>query len=165
MYIYNANVNLDLEFCHFINCRAAATAPINSLSPRNGGGAIYVENNLVTVNVYGSIFTGNTADSGHGDDVFRNQYGATAYPVFTFHNTCPSPYSAISPVMLEEGVDVYSYEVCKKQQEFSIASLANSITRSLRIPTTQTLLIPTTQTIITSVMRTIGYVHPRGAQR
>ena len=153
MYIYNGNVNVDLQFCHFINCKAYHTVP-----PRNGGGAIYVEHNLVTVNVYGSIFTGNTADSGHGGDVFRNpsEYnseGATAYPVFTFHNTCPSPYSAISPVMLEEGVDVYSYEVCKKQQEFSIASLANSITRSLRI------------SIITSVMRTIGYVHPRGAQR
>jgi len=109
MYIYNGNVNVDLQFCHFINCKAYHTVP-----PRNGGGAIYVEHNLVTVNAYGNIFTGNTADSGHGGDVFRNPYiygGAhTVYPVFSFHATCPSPYSAISPIYVGGYVDVYSYE-------------------------------------------------------
>ena len=73
------------------------------------------------------------------------------YPVFSFHNTCPPPYSAISPTYVEGYVAVYSYEVSKKQQEFS---LANSIARSLRI-----------SIIMLSVMRTFGYVHPRGAQR
>ncbi|GMI06571.1 hypothetical protein TrVE_jg7923 [Triparma verrucosa] len=144
MYIYDANVNVDLKFCHFINCKADATAPINSLSPRNGGGAIYVEHNLVTVNVYGSIFTGNTADSGHGGDVFRNpsEYnseGATAYPVFTFHNTCPSPYSAISPVMLEEGVDVYSYE----DLDYNFGYKASWICAPTRSPTLSPTQSPT----------------------
>ncbi|GMH78585.1 hypothetical protein TrLO_g12033 [Triparma laevis f. longispina] len=105
MYIYNANVILDLEFCVFTNCKAAHT-----IAPHNGGGAIYVEHNLVTVNVYGTIFTGNTADSGHVDDIFRAPWGTVKiYPVFTVHSTCTSPYSSLSPIQ-GDNLDTYSYE-------------------------------------------------------
>ena len=55
-----------------------------------GGGAIYV--NSGTTNIYGTSFNGNTADSGDGDDIYR-QSGT-----ITIHNMCPSPYSSNTPI-------------------------------------------------------------------
>jgi hypothetical protein len=76
---------VDLKLCIFSNNRA---------TPSNGGGgAIYVHSG--TVNVYGSFFNGNTADSGDGDDIYRwNRATGT----ITIHNTCPSPYSSNTPI-------------------------------------------------------------------
>jgi predicted outer membrane repeat protein len=75
---------MDLELCTFSNNRATDSY--------TGGGALYVEGSGTTVNVYGTSFNGNTADSGNGDDVYR--LGGT----ITFHNTCPSPYSSNTPI-------------------------------------------------------------------
>ncbi|GMI14252.1 hypothetical protein TrLO_g13075 [Triparma laevis f. longispina] len=142
MYIYNANVILDLEFCVFTNCKALYTTP-----PRNGGGAIYVEHNLVTVNVYGTIFTGNTADSGHGDDIFRNPWvnpvtpwvNPKFYPIFTVHNTCTSPYSSLSPIQ-GDGLDTYSYD----DYDYNSFGYPNSfICAPTRSPTLSPTLSPT----------------------
>ena len=73
-----------LELCIFSNNRAT--------SSWQGGGAIYLHDSGTTVNIYGTTFNGNTADSGNGDDIYRN--GGT----ITIHNTCPSPYSSNTPI-------------------------------------------------------------------
>jgi hypothetical protein len=59
-----------------------------------GGGAIYVADSGTTINVYGTSFSGNTADSGNGDDIYNKSNGGT----ITIHNTCPSPYSSNTPI-------------------------------------------------------------------
>ena len=75
---------VDLELCVFSNNRATDSD--------YGGGAIYIASTGGTVNAYGTRFSGNTADSGNGDDIYRN--GGT----ITIHNTCPSPYSSNTPI-------------------------------------------------------------------
>lgn len=78
----NTGAIVNILLCIFSSCRATTG---------NGGGAIYLGNNGATVNVFGSRFTGNTADSGDGKDVFNN--GGT----MIFHSSCPSPYSSNTP--------------------------------------------------------------------
>jgi predicted outer membrane repeat protein len=77
---------VDLELLIFSNNRAT--------SSNYGGGAIYVEGSGTTVNVYGTRFYGNTADSGNGGDIY-NRYSAGTINI---HNTCPSPYSSNTPI-------------------------------------------------------------------
>jgi hypothetical protein len=78
------NATVDLELVALSNNRA--------IDSEWGGGAIYVFNSETTVNVYGSSFYGNTADSGYGGDIY-NEDGT-----ITIHNTCPSPYSSNNPI-------------------------------------------------------------------
>ncbi|GMI36702.1 hypothetical protein TrCOL_g6259 [Triparma columacea] len=75
---------VDLELLVFSNNRATSST--------YGGGAIFVSSSGGTVNAYGTSFSENTADSGNGDDIYNN--GGT----ITIHNTCPSPYSSITPI-------------------------------------------------------------------
>jgi hypothetical protein len=75
---------VDLKLCIFSNNRATSSF--------NGGGAIYVWESGTNVNVYGTSFNGNTADSGYGDDIYRSA------GTITIHNTCPSPYSSNTPI-------------------------------------------------------------------
>jgi predicted outer membrane repeat protein len=75
---------VDLELLVFSNNRATDS--------EWGGGAISVDGSGNTVNIYGTSFNGNTANSGDGDDIY-NYYGT-----ITIHNTCPSPYSSNTPV-------------------------------------------------------------------
>jgi predicted outer membrane repeat protein len=74
---------VDLKLCVFSNNRATRSDL--------GGGAIYVSSSGGTVNVYGTRFIGNIADSGNGDDI----YNSGTIPI---HNTCPSPYSSNTPI-------------------------------------------------------------------
>jgi hypothetical protein len=78
---------VDLKLCAFSNNRATY-----------GGGAICVISSGIgsgnTVNIYSTSFSGNTADSGNGDDI--DNYGSSA--TITIHNTCPSPYSSNTPI-------------------------------------------------------------------
>jgi predicted outer membrane repeat protein len=76
---------VDLELLVFSNNRATSSAIF-------GGGAIFVQDSGTTVNIYGTSFNGNTADSGLGDDI--DNYDGT----ITIHNTCPSPYSSNTPI-------------------------------------------------------------------
>jgi hypothetical protein len=76
------NAIVDLELLVFSNNRATSSS--------FGGGAIIFDSSGTTINAYGTRFSGNTADSGNGDDIYR--YGGT----ITIHNTCPSPYSSIT---------------------------------------------------------------------
>jgi hypothetical protein len=76
---------VDLELCIFSNNRATLRD--------YGGGAIIVGGSGTTVNIYGTSFNGNTADSGNGDDIYRWSGGT-----ITIHNTCPSPYSSNTPI-------------------------------------------------------------------
>jgi hypothetical protein len=82
-YIYSG-ATVDLVLLVFSNNRATGSS--------FGGGAIEVSGSGTTVNVHGSTFIGNTADSGRGDDIFNYYYGT-----ITIHNTCPSPYSSNVP--------------------------------------------------------------------
>jgi hypothetical protein len=75
---------VDLELCIFSDNRATGSI---------GGGAIFVRQSSTNVNVYGTRFIGNTADSGDGDDI--NRYGGAT---ITIYNTCPSPYSSNTPI-------------------------------------------------------------------
>jgi predicted outer membrane repeat protein len=77
---------VDLELCVFSNNRATSSS--------EGGGAIYLQHSGTIVNVYGTSFNGNTADSGNGDDIYNYNSQAT----ITIHNTCPSPYSSSTPI-------------------------------------------------------------------
>jgi hypothetical protein len=77
---------VDLKLLVFSNNRAT--------SSDFGGGAIIVWGyGGTTVNIYGTSFHGNTADSGNGDDIYNNYAGT-----ITIHNTCPSPYSSNTPI-------------------------------------------------------------------
>jgi predicted outer membrane repeat protein len=78
------DAKVDLELLVFSNNRAT--------SSDDGGGAIYVLSGGTTVNVYGTSFNENTADSGNGDDIYR--WSGT----ITINNTCPSPYSSNTPI-------------------------------------------------------------------
>ena len=71
---------VEIYFCVFRNCRASSSV--------TGGGAIRLKGSGVNVNIYCTQFTGNTAASGHGNDIYMN--GGT----ITIHNNCPSPYDA-----------------------------------------------------------------------
>jgi hypothetical protein len=73
---------VDLELCTFSNNRM-----INY-------GAIQVAHIETSVNVYGTSFSGNIADSGNGADIYNNANAGT----ITIHNTCPSPYSSNTPI-------------------------------------------------------------------
>jgi predicted outer membrane repeat protein len=75
---------VDLELLVFSNNRATSSL--------YGGGAIFVTSSGTRVNIYGTSFNGNTADSGIGNDVYG--FGGT----ITIHNTCPSPYSSNTPI-------------------------------------------------------------------
>jgi hypothetical protein len=72
---------VDIELCVFSHCKATIDS--------SGGGAIYLWD--TTVNIYGTRFNGNIADSGNGDGIF-NQGGT-----ITIQNTCPSPYTTNTP--------------------------------------------------------------------
>jgi predicted outer membrane repeat protein len=79
---------VDLELLVFSNNRAT--------SSDYGGGAIYVSGfggAATDVNVYGTSFFANTADSGNGDDIYLGS------GIITIHNTCPSPYSSRTPIL------------------------------------------------------------------
>jgi predicted outer membrane repeat protein len=80
VYIWDGAI-VDLELSVFSNNRAI-----------HDGGAIYLQDSGTTVNAYGTRFSGNTADSGMGDDIHRNS------GTITIHNTCPSPYSSYTPI-------------------------------------------------------------------
>lgn len=80
---YGARV--DIVLCTFTNCRETGG--------NGGGGAIELIRG--TVNVYATLFSGNIASSGNGNDIYRN--GGT----ITIHNTCPSPYTANTPTQGE----------------------------------------------------------------
>jgi len=71
---------VDLTLCIFRECGAISAF----------GGAINVEGSDTAVNVYGSRFIGNVEFSGH--DIVRR--GGT----IIIHDTCPSPYEAVTPV-------------------------------------------------------------------
>ena len=77
---------VDLKLCVFSNNRATSS------ETDKGGGAIFVSDSGTAVNVYGTTFNGNTAESGKGDDIYRNR------GTITIHNTCPSPYSSFTPI-------------------------------------------------------------------
>ncbi|GMI44416.1 hypothetical protein TrCOL_g8316 [Triparma columacea] len=101
----NSGAIVDLKLCIFTNNRAT--------SSDYGGGAVNVYNDGTTVNVYGTRFNGNTADSGNGHDIY------TLSGTITIHNTCPSPYSSNTPIQGSaldiEGIvvgDLYSYSGC-----------------------------------------------------
>ena len=81
VYITNGAI-VDLKLCIFSNNRATTSY---------GGGAIFLQGSGTSVNLYGTSFSGNTADNG-GDDIYR--YSGT----ITIHNTCPSPYSSNTPI-------------------------------------------------------------------
>jgi hypothetical protein len=85
--IYNGAI-VDIELCVFTNCRATGTIEYGA-----GGGGIFVYTYQSTVNIYGTHFTGNTANSGNGDDIYR-ELGLAV----TIHDTCPSPYSSNTPI-------------------------------------------------------------------
>jgi hypothetical protein len=78
-----------IELCIFSNNRATG----NSIADF-GGGAIFVDGIGSTVNIYGTSFNGNTADSGNGDDIYNYNIQAS----IIIHNTCPSPYSSNTPI-------------------------------------------------------------------
>jgi predicted outer membrane repeat protein len=83
VYIYS-NAIMDLELLVFSNNKATDSSW--------GGGAIYVSSSGGNiVNIYGTSFIGNTADT-YGDDITIE--GGT----ITIHNTCPSPYSSNTPI-------------------------------------------------------------------
>ena len=83
-YVYGT---VDFTLCVFDSCEAT------SIFSDYGGGGIYVSSSGGTVNIYATTFTGNSAASGNGDDIYNYKYGGTV----TIHNTCPSPYSANTP--------------------------------------------------------------------
>jgi hypothetical protein len=84
VYIQNG-AKVDFELSVFSKNRATGST--------EGGGAIVVFSSGTTVNVYGSTFIENTADSTRGDDIHRTYPGT-----ITIHNTCPSPYSSNTPI-------------------------------------------------------------------
>jgi hypothetical protein len=80
---------VDFELCIFSNNRAT--------SSDYGGGAIFVRSSGTIVNIYGTSFSGNTADSGDGDDFYVDSlFGLSA--TVTIYNTCPSPHSSNTPI-------------------------------------------------------------------
>jgi hypothetical protein len=81
--IYN-DAMVDLKLSVFSSNRATDSS--------YGGGAIFVSNGGTTVNAYGTSFNANNADSGKGDDIYRNR------GTINIHNTCPSPYSSNTPI-------------------------------------------------------------------
>jgi len=72
---------VDFIPCLIQNCRATSSR----------GETIHVDNSATTINLYGTRFIGNTAESGNGNDIYR--YEGT----ITILNTCPSPYSSNTP--------------------------------------------------------------------
>ena len=75
-----------IELCIFSNNRATDSY--------YGGGAIYVQSSGTSVNVFSTSFSGNTADTGNGDDIYNRDNAGT----ITIYNTCPSPYSSKTPI-------------------------------------------------------------------
>jgi hypothetical protein len=86
---------VDLELSVFSNNRATSST--------YGGGAIFVIDSGTNVNVYGTSFNGNTADTGDGDDIYNTNGGT-----ITIHNTCPFPYSSNTPIQGKELVTLDS---------------------------------------------------------
>ena len=87
------DAKVDIALCVFDSCED------NSIY---GGGGIYVDhssNNLV--NIYATAFTGNSAASGNGDDIYRGS------GTVTIHETCPSPYSANTPTQGKKDKNVH----------------------------------------------------------
>jgi hypothetical protein len=78
------NAIVDFELLIFSNNRAT--------SSDYGGGVIFVQSSGTNVNLYETRFSGNTAVSGNGDDIY------TLSGTITIHNTCPSPYSSKTPI-------------------------------------------------------------------
>ena len=89
---------VNVVLCAFSDCRSIGT------SSGYGGGAIRAGGSSTTVNVYATLFTGNTAATGNGDDVLED--GGT----ITIHATCPSPYSAATPIQGKNKDDGLSLE-------------------------------------------------------
>jgi len=82
-----------IELCLFTNCGA--------ISSYDGGGAIAAIGSSTTMNIYGTLFSGNTADSGNGNDIYGFSGGDAVV-----HLTCPSPYEDKPPVQ-GAALDVY----------------------------------------------------------
>lgn len=82
-----ADALVDIELCTFSNCRATSASL--------GGGAIYVSGSETNINIMGTSFTGNVADSGNGNDIYRND------GTITVSDSCPSPYDVKTPIQGE----------------------------------------------------------------
>ena len=89
----NSGAKIDITLCVFDSCEATNTG-----AHYQGGGGIYVDSPSTAVNIYATAFTGNSASSGNGDDIYRNGGGTV-----TIHDTCPSPYSANTPTQGKKG--------------------------------------------------------------
>ena len=82
----SSNAIVDILLCTFSSCRSTET------NSHYGGGALFVE--LSTVTVQGSHFTGNTAASGNGGDIYNYDYNPGT---ITIYDAYPSPYTATTP--------------------------------------------------------------------
>jgi len=88
---------LDIILCKFISNEIAGTS-----ASTNGGGGINV--NDAIVNIYATVFSGNTAGSdGYGGDIRIIANSGT----ITIHNTCPSPYSSTTPMQGKQSYGCY----------------------------------------------------------
>ena len=84
LYIYS-NAVVVVKMCSFINCEST-----------NSGGAILAWSTFVTINVYGSNFSGNTGAAGREcNDMHLVASGSGNCHIV--HNTRPSPYSSNDP--------------------------------------------------------------------
>ena len=98
IYFYDIST-VDVELCVFSNCRATEGSWWDAETwGTTGGGALYVDSKDVILNIYGTHFSGNTAESGNGGDIYNDEDFISGSGSVTIHNTCPSPYSCTPPI-------------------------------------------------------------------
>ena len=66
------------------------------------GGAIYAQNSGTTINVYTTIFVGNTATTGYGDDIYVSSGSVSV------HSTCPPDWSGTPAAGSNLNTDTYA---------------------------------------------------------
>ena len=79
---------VDITLCVFDSCKSTMD------NAYNAGGGLRVSGS--TVNIYATSFTGNSAVSGLGRDLYVHDRFSGGGKI-TIHDTCPSPYSANTP--------------------------------------------------------------------
>ena len=90
--VYDGGAKVDFTLCVFDSCQSTLSF--------SGGGGIYVSSGFgPTVNIYATTFTGNSAASGNGNDIYivAAQTSTAVAGTVTIHGTCPTPYSANTP--------------------------------------------------------------------
>ena len=113
---YGAKV--DILLCVFSNCHSASVGGAIFVTKKSGVGNINEYHADAIINIYGTTFSGNSADSA-GIDICNNPEDQGDVEI---HATCPSPYTSITPTQ-GAALDILGGDITGTTNSFSACAV------------------------------------------